>query len=151
MSELRALSLTQPWAWIILHLGKRIENRSRNIGNYRGPVLLHAALRCTTGDWWSASEFVRERFGECAAGKIPHPGDLTLGAIVGRAVVVDQCRPGLEGRAIDRAGDWALFSDWYMGAHAYLLDEVTELEPIPCKGALGFWRVPLDVLARAHG
>ena len=45
---MRALSLTRPWPHAILHLGKRIENRSDKRGmppmcKYRGPLLLHAA------------------------------------------------------------------------------------------------------------
>lgn len=39
----RVLSLTQPWAWVICHANKRIENRDWRHGHpYRGPVWLHA-------------------------------------------------------------------------------------------------------------
>jgi hypothetical protein len=46
---MRALSLQQPWASAILHLGKRIENRKpessahRALLSYREPFLLHAS------------------------------------------------------------------------------------------------------------
>jgi hypothetical protein len=40
----RILTVRQPWAWAIIHGGKTVENRVRNIaGDYRGPVLIHAA------------------------------------------------------------------------------------------------------------
>lgn len=43
---MRILTVRQPWAWLIVHGGKDIENRTRNIaGGYRGPVAIHAALR----------------------------------------------------------------------------------------------------------
>ena len=36
-----ALSIKQPWAWLILHAGKDIENRTWRT-RYRGPLLIHA-------------------------------------------------------------------------------------------------------------
>lgn len=42
---MRVLSVRQPWAWAIIHGGKDVENRVRNIaGAYRGPVAIHAGL-----------------------------------------------------------------------------------------------------------
>lgn len=40
---MRILTVRQPWAWAIIHGGKDVENRVRNLaGDYRGPVLIHA-------------------------------------------------------------------------------------------------------------
>jgi hypothetical protein len=42
---MRVITVRQPWAWAIIHGGKDVENRVRNIaGNYRGPVAIHAGL-----------------------------------------------------------------------------------------------------------
>ncbi len=43
LRELPALSVHQPWAWLIVAGFKHIENRSRRT-HYRGPVLIHAGL-----------------------------------------------------------------------------------------------------------
>jgi len=44
-TELRILTVRQPWAWAIIHGGKDVENRVRNIaGSYRGPVAIHVGL-----------------------------------------------------------------------------------------------------------
>lgn len=43
---MKALSIRQPWAWLILHGGKDIENRSWNT-NFRGRFLIHAAAGMT--------------------------------------------------------------------------------------------------------
>lgn len=46
---MKAISIRQPWAWAILHAGKRIENRARGDGRmpspcrHRGPLLIHAS------------------------------------------------------------------------------------------------------------
>lgn len=43
---MRILTVRQPWAGAIIHRGKDVENRVRNIaGDYRGPVAIHVALR----------------------------------------------------------------------------------------------------------
>ena len=42
---MRCLTVRQPWAYAIMHLGKDVENRARNIvGKYRGPLLIHVSL-----------------------------------------------------------------------------------------------------------
>jgi hypothetical protein len=44
---MRILTVRQPWAWAIIHGGKNVENRTRNIaGTYRGPVAIHVATAC---------------------------------------------------------------------------------------------------------
>ena len=40
---MKALSIRQPWAWAILHAGKRVENRDWQGCHYRGPLLIHAS------------------------------------------------------------------------------------------------------------
>lgn len=43
---MRILTVRQPWAWAIIHGGKDVENRVRNIaGDYRGPIAIHVAQR----------------------------------------------------------------------------------------------------------
>jgi len=42
---MRILTVRQPWAWAIIHAGKTVENRTRSLGSYRGPVAIHAGLK----------------------------------------------------------------------------------------------------------
>lgn len=96
MSDWRALSLTRPWPYTIVELGKRIENRQDRRGkppmcSYRGPLLLHAAKS------WDAT--VAQRLHE--AGLAPSPTAEILShnenhpamAIIGRCVVVGHVEP----------------------------------------------------------
>jgi len=39
---MKALSIRQPWAWLIIHGGKDIENRTW-LTKYRGRILVHAS------------------------------------------------------------------------------------------------------------
>lgn len=46
-------------------------------------------------------------------------------------------------RPFPRRGSSGLSSPWFFGPFGWALDEIRPLaEPVPCKGALGLWRVP---------
>jgi hypothetical protein len=87
--KLRAISIRQPWAHAILHLGKDVENRPMS-RNYRGRILIQAS-KTTTED---------ERV---AARKLGLDSDgLMRGAIVGDVEIVDCVRnPKASGRFAD--------------------------------------------------
>lgn len=108
---LKALSIRQPWAHAIVHLGKTIENRDWRGCSYRGPILIHASSNIGTGaefnDNADAARLTLFRAGEIATlqafermplldidtrrPKLPRwrPGpEMHLGGIVGRAQVV---------------------------------------------------------------
>ena len=143
---MKALSIRNPWAWAILHAGKRIENRSWGKSSFRGEVLIHASKRpsedTVIDDALDFGNFCRER-----RIQLPHgatPGKLTArdlfrdcGGIVGVARVVD-IRPN---------GD-APESPWAIaGLTGLVLDDVRALPAIVhCNGALGFWNVPDSVM-----
>lgn len=60
--EVRILTVRQPWAHAIIHLGKDVENRVRNIaGDYRGTVAIHAGLSRfeDVGQYWEVSRAIR--------------------------------------------------------------------------------------------
>src|SRR5438046_2188689 len=46
LKKIRALSLRQPWAWLVVNRYKDIENRSWRT-NHRGPLLIHASSNLT--------------------------------------------------------------------------------------------------------
>jgi hypothetical protein len=152
----KALTLKQPWAWAVVEGGKWIENRS-----WEPPEALlgetfaiHAGLKTPTQELIEAAV-------ECASeagSRIQVPGEFELGCIVGVAT--------LDGYVTDHEGDdcnWcvlangdetaaaalvplALESPWFFGPVGFLLKDVRRLrEPVPCKGALGFWEVSTDV------
>lgn len=45
---MKALSIRQPWAWLILHGGKDMENRSRRT-HMRGRICVHARCNARAG------------------------------------------------------------------------------------------------------
>jgi hypothetical protein len=127
-----ALSIRQPWAWAIVHGGKDIENRDW-VTNRRGPICIHASKGMTSGEYQNASRFIAQTVrgiddawlskwhGACAA-----PYKLERGGIIGTAEIV--------GCVIDST------SPWFFGRFGFVLANVTPVDFIPCKGALGFFK-----------
>ncbi|MFA4986790.1 MAG: ASCH domain-containing protein [Candidatus Brocadiia bacterium] len=119
---MKALSIRQPWAWLILHGGKRIENREWST-NFRGCFLIHASKGMTPGEYedaeWSA---------EWNDVKLPPFETLQRGGIVGMAKLVD-CVTESD-------------SPWFVGRCGFVLDEVKPLPFRSYRGALGFFDVP---------
>lgn len=163
---MKALSIRQPWAWAILHGGKRLENRDWAGCAYRGPILIHAAKSVgTRAEFHDAAEGVLEVLGDIGPmlefeklivtdGRWK-PGTLHRGGIVGRAEIVDVILDGghstsrvyPSGRAARRLhelGD----SPWYTGGFALVLADVEPLPFVPWNGELGLFDVPEDYAAR---
>jgi hypothetical protein len=145
----KALSLYSPWAWAVLNLGKDIENRKwqrwSGDAKFRGWFWLHASMfggETPGGLRKLADEFegvktMAERAGRSMPSTPVTPRMFLnmRGHIVGRARVVD---------VVDRSD-----SGWFCGPLGLVLADATALvEPVPCKGALGFWKVPDDVVSQ---
>jgi hypothetical protein len=132
--ELPAISLRQPRAWMLFHMGKDIENRTRYM-THRGPTLIHAAVSMSADYYDDAYMFVVMKFGLEVAQRVPPPGQLQRGGIVGRVNVVDVILPN--GKRHDVPARHAKAdSPWYMGSFGYVLTEAEELPFAPCKGAI---------------
>lgn len=160
---MKALSIRQPWAWAILHAGKRIENRDWAGCAFRGPLLLHASkgtgtLRDFDDDCEvlcshvSRSRVLAEVADRTKArgrsGEIWRPRvELPLGGIVGVCDLVDVIMPGgvYGSRAYPSDPAQSAESPWYMGGLGLVLANVRPLLFTPYKGELGFFDVPEDI------
>jgi hypothetical protein len=127
---MKALTIKQPWAWMIIHGGKTIENRTWNTG-YRGPLLIHASARCTLDEIYEGKIFVQRAFGAEAAAALPHfqRGAYALGGIIGSVDLVDVVPP------------WkAPHNAWHVPGHfGFVLAEPKSLPFRACKGQLSLW------------
>lgn len=154
MKVLRSISLWQPWAWAIAHAGKDTENRSWPppswlVGSY---LAIHASRR-----WDEESARGLERVMGIKVGRPP-----VLGAIVAVARVAgvhdgtdDPTDAGGLQLAAPRGRcptkEHPEGSPWYApGSVAWLLEDVTAIEPVPCKGAQKLWVVPEAIAAQVR-
>lgn len=125
---MKALTIRQPWASLIVEAGKDIENRSRAT-NVRGWVLVHAGLK---NDDMEAFYFCKSR-----ADRLPNFGlvadtlrsRVSSGGIIGAMHITD-C-------VIESA------SPWFTGPFGWVIDRVVKLPFFPCKGAQGWFNVEL--------
>lgn len=129
---MKALTIRQPWAWLITHGPKRIENRSWHLppSMVGQRIYIHAAKGMTQDEYFDAVETARSIARDLAEmpSTMPSFNTLTRGAIVGAATLVRcLCEPSRTPFHVP-------------GQHGFVLADVGHFErPIPCKGALGFW------------
>jgi hypothetical protein len=131
----KALTIRQPWAWLIIHGPKRIENRSWPT-SYRGRFAVHAAKGMTREEYRCAVDFAREEADY--DGHIPAFEELQRGGIIGAANLVS-CSATAQGFLDEDR--WAI-----QGQYGFGLADVSALPFVPCAGALGWWNVPPAVL-----
>lgn len=141
--DIWALTVRQPWAWMIVNGFKDVENRTWKVP-YRGPLLIHAAKSMTTVEYQIAQRYAASR-------NVPLPpmaqfpqrglvGIVTLKEIFGQR---DQYRITLN-------------SEWFEGPCGWHLTDPKPLPFMPCTGRLRLFvpqiaeeqeQIILDVLA----
>jgi hypothetical protein len=121
----RALSIRQPWAWLIVAGFKDIENRTWAT-NYRGPIYIHASKGMTAMEYREAILFMHSRGIHPAA--IPMAGALDRGGIIGAAEITDCVNQSTCGA-----------SRWFTGPHGFMIRNARPLPFFRCAGALGFF------------
>lgn len=132
---MKALSLTQPWASLVDHGAKKVETRGWNT-SHRGLIAIHAAKGFPK---W-AKEFASEDE------NMP-PHELPLGSLLCIVKITDTMRTEEAVRRGLITPMESLRGDYSDGRFAWFLEHVISFKPIPCKGALGLWNVPPEVLA----
>ena len=114
---MRTLSIQQPWAWLIIHAGKDIENRSWETP-VRGPIQVH------TGKVFDHMGYdtVRTRFPDI---EMPLAVDFDRGGIVGMVEIVDCVT----------ASD----SQWFCGPYGFVLENPIPIDFRRYSGQLGWF------------
>lgn len=131
---MKALSISRPWPWAIINAGKRIENRSWRVpkGAIGERIAIHAAK--------SVDALAFAYIPDCPDFEGDHPTGIVALATITGCVGPGQHLPIPAGQ-----------QRWYFGPFGWVLDDVVEIDPVPCKGALGLWEIPADVLAAVSG
>lgn len=125
----KALTVKNPFAWLICADIKNIENRSRKT-NYRGTILIHSSQTMdhryremsnllTPNQWKSLTDNTQAK---CVAGIFP------MSSIIGQVDIVDCIQ--------DSKSIWAIPGQW----HWVLKNAIMYAKPVPnVKGQLGIW------------
>jgi hypothetical protein len=150
---MKALTMTEPWASLVAICENTIETRSWST-RYRGPLAIHAAK----GFPADARRLCRQppyravlaRHGYASADHLP------LGSVIAVAVLADvlefdrdSLRKAREGARRGLLPEHeAEFGDFSPGRFGFVLRDVRRLAaPVPVRGMLGLWALPVDVEA----
>jgi hypothetical protein len=147
---MRALSIKQPWAWLICAGYKDIENRNWSInksvlryGGLPQRIYVHAGAKVDNDGAIQLWEN-KERLGiqGCINTWVEICNTWEQGAIIGEVDIV-----GCRFRFGEENGN--LYSIWHeVGMYGFLLaNPLLYDKPIPCKGKLGFFGVDLGIVA----
>ena len=120
---MKALSLKQPWAELILQGKKKIELRKWNT-NFRGEFYIHASK--------NPDNKAMQKF---------NFKELPCGFIVGKVELIDVKKYSNE-EEHKRDEELHLASS-YFGDYGFILKNPERIKEIPCKGKLGFFEVNL--------
>ncbi|ETR75056.1 hypothetical protein X566_20045 [Afipia sp. P52-10] len=147
---MKGFAIRQPWAWAIFSppegLRKDIENREWQPTNpglrFRGRCVILATAHPGDSKWFDRwSEFCETVLAmpgdtDDACNRIPDSTSLVFGALIGTVEIVDVVT--------------AHSSPWFFGPYGLVLREPRPFKnPIPYKGALGFFDVPDRILPHA--
>lgn len=127
---MKAISIRQPWAWLIMHGGKDVENRSWKT-NFRGRVLVHAAKGMTHDEYIDADYFI---YGSDI--ELPRIDDIECGGIIGSVEIID---------CVTQSS-----SPWFSGNYGFVLRDPKALPFRPVKGKLGLFDVDFHEEDDAH-
>jgi hypothetical protein len=127
---MKAISIRQPWAWLIVNGYKPVENRTWAT-KYRGPILIHASKTpALTKD--ALADLRRDLREQCG---IVIPDELPVSGIVGQVDLVDcvtECTDPLD-------------EDWHEpGCYAFILRNAKTLPFQPMTGKLNIFEVSIN-------
>ena len=126
---MKALSVRQPWAWLIVNGHKDIENRTwTNMSIIGETVLIHASSGMTRGEYEDCYGSIFEHVDKGLAGSLPVYERLNRGGFIGSAKIVAMVRQSE--------------SPWFSGPVGFVLSNAKTMPFCPFKGSMGFFDVP---------
>ena len=138
---MKAISLLQPWATLVVIGVKTIETRSWGT-KYRGTILIHAS-QGKAGSIF-ADELPFKKY-------IPEFNKLPFGAIIGQVIITDVIRIEtleMTDELINRLTmEEKAFGDYSEGRYAWIMKDSKQFDkPIPTRGTLSIWEYPAENL-----
>jgi len=119
-----ALSIKQPWAWLIVNGYKDVENRTWYT-KYRGELYIHSPKRMDF-DSYSLIEINFPKI------KLPQMFNLKYGGIVGKVRLID-CIEVHD-------------SKWFTGPYGFVFKDPVIVPFIPYRGELGLFQIKIEEL-----
>lgn len=134
---MKALTIRQPFAWLIIHAGKDVENRNWRTA-YRGLFWIHAGKAQSGLEYDEARRFYEERViprldPSSSPPELPSMGDLDYGGIIGTARLID---------CVEESP-----SPWFTGPHGFVLRNAKAVPFRPIRGRMGWFEADQKIAA----
>ena len=134
---MKALTICQPYAQLIVRGEKRVENREWPT-RYRGPLAIHAGV---SREWLQPEDLV--------AFELLHD-PLVFGAVVGVANLVACLHiEAITLAKVEKRFPWIRDHEHTNGTWCWVLEDVRRFDPIPWKGAQRLWTLPEGIVPAA--
>ena len=117
---MKAISIRQPWAWLIVNGYKDVENRTWYT-SHRGPLLICASKALDP----CFDEIRRDVLAQGV--EFPDAQHIERGGVVGQVTVAD---------CVTESS-----SEWFNGPYGFVLEDAQPLPFQPCKGRLGLFEL----------
>ncbi len=136
MSIVKALSIQQPWAWLIVNGYQDIENREWS-PLYRGFLLIHAGKQVDGRFFADDGKSLYFPYAEQVCGVSIAPimpqnfEEYERGGIVGYATLANVVTQS--------------YSPWFRGKYGFVLTQRRPVPFIPLRGQLGLFDVPAEI------
>ena len=133
---MKALSIQNPWAWLIAHGVKDVENRDWDT-SYRGLILIHASKRIDPNAFYADGTFgaypgtVEDT---SFLTSMPLRNEYETGGIVGYATLKEVVTSST--------------SPWFRGKYGFVLTQRHTVPFIPLRGQLYLFDVPDEIAAQ---
>lgn len=126
-----ALSIMQPWAWLIVNGHKNIENRDWPT-RFRGPIAIHAGKKVDDDALTSVVRGYHPVIGGKKVFDRTNRAGSETGGIVGVGEIVD---------CVEQSD-----SDWFVGRYGFIIANARPVDFIAVRGKLGFfdWRQQME-------
>ncbi len=149
---MKALSIKQPWAWLICNGFKDVENRDWFIGRRVASGAVDFSLKLPTRIYVHAGKqtdlteetlsFIRHAT-EIQGVKLRGQEELTWGDVLTFGAVIGEV--DIIACVIEST------SPWFVGKYGFVLkNPVLYTHPMPCRGQLGFFNLPEGTLCVAR-
>ncbi len=135
---MKALSLSRPWDYVVLHCGEDIENRKWQ-AHFRGRICVHRAKSWDEdGFRWLWSHRFQLGIDNDVFPGLRQQQHCPQSGLVGEVDITD---------CVTKSA-----SPWYFGPYGFKLANPMAYEKIiPCRGSLKLWTVPDGILNREGG
>ena len=145
---MKAITIKQPWATLIAIGEKKNETRSWRT-KFRGEILIHAGTQVDKEAF--NIPVIKDTLAKHDINSIE---DLPVGCIVAKCRLTDvrqvlcendhTCTVSFTDLS-EIKGKEIAFGDYSCGRYAWKLEDVQQIEPIPCKGQLSIWNYEGDI------